>query len=291
MRRKAPVLLLLGAFGFGCAGTEGTLLVLHDRSSAGNSAAGSSAAGNGGGPAAEMPYVPPPGASWAARLDGAVDVGLEVDFFYLDVEQQGEEDLARLRASGRHYLCYLSAGSVESFRDDAEEFPPQAIGNQLVNFENERWLDVRDAQVRELMARRVTALAASGCAGVPPSAMAVHAADTGFELTLDDALDYARWLAERIHAAGMSAGLQGPAALADQLWPTFDFALAVDCLANSGCAEFASFVQAGKTVLHVEYGDESSAAQICMSAKTLGFDPLITDPGFSGSRIACRDIL
>jgi hypothetical protein len=291
MRHAAPVLLFFGSLGFSCAGTEGTLLVLHDRASAGTSAAGGSVAGNGGGPAAEIPYVPPPGASWAARLDGAVDVALEVDFFYLDVEQQAQEDLARLRASGRHYLCYLSAGSVESFRDDADEFPPQAIGNQLVDFENERWLDVRDAQVRELMARRVSALAASGCAGVPPSSIAVHAADTGFELSLDDALDYARWLAERIHAAGMSAGLQGPAALTDQLWPTFDFALAVDCLEPSGCAEFAPFVQAGKTVLHVEFGDEGSAAQLCMSAQTLGFEPLITDPGFGGSRVACRDIL
>lgn len=287
MKRAAPLLLFFGSLGFSCAGTEGTLLVLHDRSTAGSSAAGSS----GTGPTEKIPYVPPAGASWAARLDGAVDVGLDVDFFYLDVEQQAEEDLARLRASGRHYLCYLSAGSVESFREDAQEFPAHAIGNQLVDFENERWLDVRDGQVRELMARRVSVLAASGCAGVPPSSMAVHVADTGFPLSLDDALDYARWLAERIHAAGMSAGLQGPADLADQLWPTFDFALAVDCLEGSGCAEFEPFAKAGKTVLHVEFGDARSAPELCMSAEALGLEILITDPGFSGSRIACRDIL
>ena len=47
------------------------------------------------------------------------------------------------------------------------------------------------------MARRVTALAELGCDGIPPSSLSVHAADTGFELTLNDALDYARWLAER----------------------------------------------------------------------------------------------
>lgn len=287
MSRALLVLLVVSLGLASCAGTEGTLLVRHEQPSAGNGGGG---AGGGGG-SVVVPYVPPLGASWAARLNGEVDVELDVDFFYLDPELQEPEDLERLRASGRHYFCYLSAGSVESFRDDADQFPEHAVGNQLANFEQERWLDVRDPQVRELMARRVTALAASGCAGVPPSSMAVHAADTGFQLSLEDALDYARWLAERIHAAGMSAGLQGPAALTEQLWPTFDFGLAVDCLERSGCAEFDALARAGKPVLHVEFGDEASALELCMSAETLGFDPLITDPGFGGSRIACRDIL
>ena len=289
MRRAACVLLFAGVLGQSCAGTEGTLLVRHEQPAAGAGAAGGT--GTPGAPTPENPYVPPPGASWAARLDGAVDVELEVDFFYLDVEQQDPGELESLRASGRHYFCYLSAGSVEEFRDDADEFPPAAIGNQLANFENERWLDVRDSGVRELMARRVSALAESGCDGIPPSSLAVHAADTGFALTLDDTLDYARWLAERIHAAGMSAGLQGPAALTDQLWPTFDFGLQIDCLARSACSEFDVFRQANKPVLHIEFGDEQSAPELCSSAEQLGFDPLITDPGFHGSRIACRDIL
>jgi hypothetical protein len=278
MSRALLVLLVLGLCQASCAGTEGTLLVRPE------------AAGSGGG-GVTTPYLPPAGASWSARLDGAVDVELEVDFFYLDPELQEPGDLELLRESGRHYFCYLSAGSVESFRDDADQFPEHAVGNQLADFENERWLDVRDPQVRDLMARRVSALGVAGCDGVPPSSLAVHAADTGFQLSLDDALDYARWLAERIHAAGMSAGLQGPGSLTEQLWPTFDFGLAVDCLERSSCSEFDVFVQAKKPVLHVEFGDESSAPELCMSAKTLGFEPLITDPGFGGSRIACRDIL
>jgi hypothetical protein len=291
MRRWALVAFFASLCGAACAGTEGTLLVRHEQPSAGAGGTPGAPSAEGGSGGREIPYVPPLGASWAARLDGAIDVDLDVDFFYLDVEQQDPADLQRLRASGRHYFCYLSAGSVESYRDDADEFPPEAVGNQLASFEQERWLDVRDARVRELMARRVTVLRESGCAGVPPSSLAVHAADTGFELELDDTLDYARWLAERIHAAGMSAGLQGPAALTEQLWPTFDFGLAVDCLEASGCAAFDVFEQSGKPVLHVEFGDQESAPGICMSAQALGFEPLITDPGFRGSRVACRDIL
>ena len=117
-----------------------------------------------------------------------------------------------------------------------------------------------------------------------------YAADTGFDLTLTDALDYARWLAERIHAAGMSAGLTGPTALTSELWPTFDFGLAIGCVNGSQCAEYAPFTRAKKTVLHVELGDELAAPALCNAAKALGFDALVSDPGFTGRCIACSDL-
>jgi hypothetical protein len=281
-RSILPLCLLLGA----CNGTEGTLVVLHD----GASGAG---AGGGGGSAAvaENPYVPASNVSWLVQLDGPVDITEPAELFYLDAELQDPADLAALHAQGRHYLCYLSAGSLESFRDDADEFPPGAVGNPLADFPREHWLDVSDPTVRELMARRVTALAAAGCDGVPPSSLAVHNADTGFALSATDALDYARWLAERINAAGMSAGLSGPAEMTSELWRSFDFGLGIGCLEGTACREYQSFTQAKKPVLHIELGDENSASEICNAAKALGFSPLISDSGFSGRCIACSDLL
>jgi hypothetical protein len=267
-----------------CTGTEGTLVVRHDGASG-------SPAGVAGAPAvAENPYVPPANVRWLAQLDGAVDIQQDADLFYLDAEQQDPDALATLRAQGRHYLCYLSAGSLEAFRADAVDFPANAVGNALENFPREHWLDVRDSTVRELMAKRVTALSTFGCAGVPPSSLAVHAADTGFDLSLTDALDYARWLAERIHAAGMSAGLTGPLALTNELWPTFDFGLGIACVNASGCSEYAPFQGAKKTVLHLEVGDETDAPSLCNAAKVLGFDALVSDAGFTGRCIACSDL-
>jgi len=281
------------AFGAACNGSEGTLVVLHDAPSAGAAASAAGAGGTSAGALAsgEKPYVPAANARWLAQLDGAVDIRDDADFFYLDAEQQDPDDLAALHAEGRHYLCYLSGGSLEPFRPDFDDFPDSAVGNPLASFPRERWLDVRDQTVRQLMARRVQALAAQGCDGVPPSSLAVHAADTGFDLTLGDALDYARWLAERIHAAGMSAGLSGTSELTGELWPTFDFGLAISCIAGTQCSEYAVFAQAQKPVLHVEVGDAETAPQVCKSAQMLGFDALVSDPGFSGQCLACRDIL
>jgi hypothetical protein len=291
MRSWLGVLWLGALAGVACAGTEGTLLVLHESGGSSGASGGSTAAGSAGGQMLEKPYVPAPDVTWQAKLTGAVDIDEDAQLFYLDAELQDPADLATLRAEGRHYLCYLSAGSLEDFRDDAQEFPEQVIGKPLIRFPDERWLDVRAPVVRELMARRIEALARAGCDGVPPSSLAVHAADSGFALTVDDALDYSRWFAERIHAAGMSAGLTGPAELTSELWPTFDFALAISCLEGSRCAEFAVFEQAGKPVLHLELGDEASAAQICKDAEGLGFVPLITSPSFNGESVLCRDIL
>ena len=281
--KRAPAFLFLTRLVVACSGTDGTLVVRHD----GTSAPG---AGGGGGAAAEKPYVPAANVRWLAQLDGAVDVERDADLFYLDPEQQTADDLATLRAQGRRYLCYLSAGSLESFREDSAEFPARAIGNALETYPRERWLDVRDSAVRDLMAKRVTALAAFGCAGVPPSALSVHAADTGFDLTLTDALDYARWLAERIHAAGMSAGLTGPSSMTTELSQSFDFGLAISCVNGSGCVEYAPFQSAEKPVLHLEVAGESEAPVVCNAAKLLGFNVLISDPGFTGRSIACSDL-
>ena len=290
LARTLPA-LLLGALA--CRGTEGTLLVLHDAAAGAPNAAGTAnTGGTGGGPGTlENPYIPAAGVRWLADLDGPVDIQQEADLFYLDAELQEPEDLAALRAQGRHYFCYLSGGSLESFRGDADEFPAAVIGNALVDYPRERWLDVRTAAVRELMARRVTTLAGLGCAGIAPSSLSVHLADTGFDLSLNDALDYARWLAERVHAAGMSAGLSGSLELTGELWPTFDFGLAIGCVDNTGCSEFEPFESAKKAVLHVELGDAVDAPNLCKAAKALGFNALISDPAFTGRCIACSDIL
>ena len=292
MRLCLSVLWIGALTGAACTGTEGTLLVLHDAAGASGSWAGSNVGGgSAGNQMLETPYVPGVDVTWQAKLTGAVDIEEDAELFYLDAELQDPADLATLHAEGRHYLCYLSAGSLEEFRDDAQEFPEEVIGKPLTSFPDERWLDVRAPVVRELMARRIEALAGAGCDGVPPSSLAVHVADSGFALTVDDTLDYARWFAERIHAAGMSAGLTGPAALTSELWPTFDFGLAIGCLDGTRCAEFAVFGQAGKPVLHLELGDEDSAVRICKDAEALGFVPLVTSPSFNGQTVRCQDIL
>lgn len=261
-----------------CQGTDGTLLVLGE---------------NAGGAGPDVPplWIPTEGARWLARLDGAVDIGDDAAFFYLDAEQQPAEDLRALHAQGRRYFCYLSAGTLESFRADAPLFPAEAVGEVVPNFPNERWLDVRDAQVRELMARRLEGLAAAGCDGVALASLGSDEAERGFPLGVADVADYAQFLAEASHSAGMSVGITGSADLVLAVAPSIDFGLAVACVRGSKCREYAALTAAQKPVLYVEVGEAADAPSLCKSAQALGFDAIVSDAGFSGRCVVCRDIL
>jgi hypothetical protein len=298
LARLAParVLLLIGGLlgvsVAACEGTEGTLLLRHHEAASG--AAGAAGAAGTAGTPTQPPvtyFVPPANTRWFTDLNGTVDPRETAEFFYLDVENQDAATLKALHDAGKHYLCYLSGGSLESFRADADQFPAEAIGNSLPNFPKEHWLDVRNVTVRDLMTKRVQAFAAAGCDGVPPSSLAVHVADTGFNLTLDDALDYARWLAERIHAAGMSAGLTATADMTSQLWPTFDFGLGIGCVSGSQCAEYGVFEAAKRPVLYVELGSKAQAPDLCKAAQSLSFSALVSDAAFTGNCVWCPDIL
>lgn len=48
---------------------------------------------------------------------------------------------------GKVVVCYISIGTVEDWRDDADHFPAEAIGSDLDDWDGEAWLDINN-QVR-----------------------------------------------------------------------------------------------------------------------------------------------
>lgn len=285
-------LCLVSCLNVQCAGSEGTLLVrAHGGSpnSAANGGASSGGVGGSAGQAGAAPwYSPGVDSSWQAQLQGSVDTNLAVDLFYLDADDAGPATLRQIRAQGDHLLCYLSAGTFEPWRPDAAEFPASVIGGPLTDHPDERWLDFRDASVLALMRARIARLASVGCEGIDPSSIDTSV-DPGFAITEADALGYARWFAEEIHAQGMSAGLSSRETWVDSLNDAFDWALAVDCLASTGCVGFEPVREREHAVLLVEFGDQSRVAEVCPAAATLGFDALLKTPTFDAFRIGCKD--
>jgi len=225
--------------------------------------------------------------TWQAQLSGGVDPTLDVDVFYLDADFTGPSVVSELRSKGKLILCYVSAGTFEPWRGDANAFPESVIGEPLADYPREQWLDVRAASVRQLMQARLSAMAKAGCDGVYPSTLDAHLHSSGFAITRDDELAYAGWLATQIHAFGMSAGLSVPADLIADAERAYDWALAIDCLGASGCTPWGRVRQSGRAVLLVEFGDASSAARVCDAAGALGFDAIIKRLAFDGFRVGC----
>lgn len=53
-----------------------------------------------------------------------------------------QDTIDELHGKGKWVSCCISVGTVESWRDDAGDFPPSVVGEAKSNVENERFLDI-----------------------------------------------------------------------------------------------------------------------------------------------------
>lgn len=233
-------------------------------------------------------WRPAPGTSWQWQLTGVIDTTYDVAMYDIDLFDTPQETIAALQAEGRVVICYFSAGSREDWRPDADEFPPDAIGDPMDGWPGECWLDVRDPGVRDIMSARMDLAVAKGCDGVEPDNVDGYSNQTGFPLTYADQLDHNRFLASAAHARGLSVGLKNDLEQVDDLLDDFDWALNEECFAWDECDMLTPFIQAGKAVFHVEYGNAGLADTICPQALALDFDTLIKHMDLDAWRVSCR---
>jgi len=67
--------------------------------------------------------------------------------FDIDLFDIPQSMIDQLHVDGRIEFCYFSAGSWEDWRSDAGDFPAGVLGNDLVGWEEEKWLDIRQLDV------------------------------------------------------------------------------------------------------------------------------------------------
>ncbi len=237
-------------------------------------------------------WAPAPGTTWQWQLSGDVDTSLDVEAYDIDLFDTPDRALQSLRDDGRVVICYFSAGSHEDWRDDAGDFPDEALGEPLEGWAGERWLDVRDATVRALMEARLDHAVDRGCDAVEPDNVDGYANDNGFGLEADDQLDYNRFLAEAAHARGLSVGLKNDLDQVRNLEPDFDWALNEECMSFDECGRLDPFTDAGKAVFHVEYVDDWSAAEslaeTACADRPAGFSTLIKTWDLGSEFLACE---
>ena len=275
--RSAGVALVLLA---GCGVTEGPLLIALD--------GGEIAASDGGsaGAAASTPPLIAQDDPWQYQLVGTVDPALDVRLFVGDLFNVKDAEIARLRAQGTILVAYLSAGTVENFRTDADRFPDAAIGRALEAYPDERWLDVRDPTVRAQMAVRLALARSRGFDGVFPTGLAAYRRDTGFDLTAEDQAAYTTWLAGEAHARGLRIGMSDDFTRIDELGPHFDFAIHYGCIARGDCAQLDPFRVQGKAVLDLE--TEGTRDEMCRRADEFQVNAILKHAGFDSYVVRCQ---
>src|SRR2546428_12002059 len=81
-------------------------------------------------------------ASLQIQLSTPVDQSVNAQVYDIDLFDNSAAVVSALHASGRHVICYLSAGSYEDWRPDAAQFPAVVKGNSN-GWPGEKWLDIR----------------------------------------------------------------------------------------------------------------------------------------------------
>jgi endo-alpha-1,4-polygalactosaminidase (GH114 family) len=234
-------------------------------------------------------WQPSPGVRWQWQLTGTIDTTVDVLMYDLDLFDVPQSVIDALHDDGRVVVCYLSAGSWESWRPDQGDFPPEVLGNELDGWPGERWLDVRRLDVLgPIMEARLDLASAKSCDGVEPDNVDGYANDTGFPLTSGDQLAYNLWLASQAHERDLSVGLKNDLAQIDSLLPHFDWALNEECFFYDECSLLDPFVAAGKAVFGVEYvGDPS---HFCPAVNARGFSWMMKNWDLDAWRIDCQDL-
>ena len=221
---------------------------------------GGADSGDGGSGGATPSYwQPKAGLTWQWQLSETVSDPIDVDVYDIDWEVDASvvEDL---HARGIKVICYVSVGSWEDFRPDADEFPDAVIGNDYDGWPGEKYVDIRSSELRAVMEKRFDVCQEKGFDAIEPDNMDVFelGGESGFPLTQNDGVEFALWLAEQAHARGLGIGQKNASSITEEIVADYDWALTESCYSDGDwCGDVSAYTAADKPVFMCEYEADS----------------------------------
>ncbi|XP_061197627.1 uncharacterized protein LOC133205775 [Saccostrea echinata] len=129
--------------------------------------------------------------TWQWELSsGHIVTSVNAHVFDIDLFDADQSAIDKLHSMGRKVICYFSAGSYENWRPDKNEFPSDVLGNNLEDWEGEKWLDIRDDRVKAIMRKRLDKAISRRCDGVEPDNVDGYSNNNGLGLKASDQLSY-----------------------------------------------------------------------------------------------------
>ena len=190
-----------------------------------------------------------------------------------------ESSVAAIHSAGAHAICYLDAGTAESWRSDYSEFAPSVLGANMPDWPGEKFINVTDwtgpagpggETLAQIMTDRVTLCQEEGFDAVEMDNVDVYTDGNlgGFTLTTAQEETYLNNLIVVVHGAGMAFFLKNEVngdSLVNTMAPRVDGEIVEQCWQYAECSQLEAFVQEGKPVLNVEYQGFAQAA-LCPEA-------------------------
>jgi hypothetical protein len=232
-------------------------------------------------------WKPEPGTSWQWQLSGTIATSFDVRMYDIDLVETPAETIATLHTAGHTVICYLSAGSWEEYRPDANRYPAEILGNTLDGWPDEKWVDYRQIdKLGPILEARMDLAVSKECDGIEPDNIDGYTNNSGFPLTAADQLQFNRWLADQAHERGLSIGLKNDIEQVPELVTSFDWALNESCFQFDECDLLLPFIQMDKAVFGVEY--QGDTADFCPRANSKNFDWLKKNLDLDAWRQSCR---
>ena len=223
----------------------------------------------------------------AAIIPPAGSQMIDVDGFNVSAQK-----VAALHAGGLKVVCYLDVGSYETGRPDSADYPAALKLSEDPDWPGEWFLDVRDvfksgSVLAGILNKRFQMCKDKGFDAVEPDNLDNWAANRSI-LTEQDQVDFDGWVADRVHALGISVALKNCPELVTRLDRTgqrlvdkFDFELDEQCQEYSECDSFTEFSKAGKAIFDVEY--KANLTLNCSQFSSLSINPLKKDLDLVGA--------
>lgn len=240
-------------------------------------------------------YMPTPLSAWDWQLNvDSIKISQDILVYDIDLFDTPKEEITKLHTVGKKVICYFSAGSYENWREDKDKFPKEALGKELDGWEGERWLDIRNKKVWEIMKSRIALAKEKGCDGVEPDNVDAYVNDTGFNLSAQDQLSFNKFLASQAHKNNLSIALKNDLDQIPKLVNDFDFAINEQCHKFGECDKLMPFINAHKAVFNAEYDEKyknnnSAFTKLCSDAKKRKFSTVVFSQELDGSfRKSCQ---
>ncbi len=235
-------------------------------------------------------WKPTPGTTWNWQLDSVPEGDFEdVAVYDIDYEDATKADVTRLHAAGKKVICYVSVGSWEEWREDADTFPAEILGDDYDGWEGEKWLDIRNPKLYPILQERLDLCKEKGFDGVEPDNIDGYDNETGFDISASDQIVFNKWLASEAHKRGLSIGLKNDSAQVDALEAYFDWALTEDCAAEEWCEDMSIFTEHNKAVFQAEYTDmDVDLDDICSENEDRNYSIILKNRDLDDKVTFCR---
>ncbi len=228
---------------------------------------------------------------------------LDADVIDIDAFDSSSSYVSQLHNNGKKAIAYISVGSYENWRSDADRFPNSVKGNNYDGWAGEKYLDIRQIEVlRPIMHDRFVMAKNKGFDAIEPDNIDLHtysSSELGFHISSQDVINYCQMLSEEAHGLGLSIGQKNAADLSDDLVDVFDWAL-LEGVFNEGIDDNDAsvytdahvYINNNKAVFATEYTDEVSSSRfqnsVCPKASNLHYTAILKDRDLTAPTETCN---